>query len=68
LVKGNEHEEPNKGHAALKTLAEHIAQQVEERGFCLVFEDDLERLVAKQQDVAGRMREKNPRLRRISNF
>ena len=43
LVKGNEHEKPNKGHAALKILAEHIAQQLEERGFCVVFEGDLER-------------------------
>jgi hypothetical protein len=42
-VKGNEHEKPNKGHAALKILAEHIAQQLEERVFCLVFEHDLER-------------------------
>ena len=43
LVKGNEHEKPNKGHAALKILAEHIAQQLKERGFCVVFEGDLER-------------------------
>ncbi len=42
-MKGNEHEKPNKGHAALKILAEHIAQQLEERVFCLVFEHDLER-------------------------
>ena len=42
-VKANEHEKPNKGHAALKILAEHVAQQLEERGFCLVFEQDLER-------------------------
>jgi hypothetical protein len=42
-VKGNEHEKPNKGHAALKILAEHIAQQLKERGFCVVFEHDLER-------------------------
>jgi hypothetical protein len=27
----------------LRILAEHIAQQLEERGFCLVFEDELER-------------------------
>ena len=27
----------------LKTLAEHIAAQLEKRGFCLVFEDELER-------------------------
>jgi hypothetical protein len=27
----------------LKILAEHIAQQLEERGFCLVFNRDLER-------------------------
>ena len=40
---GNEHEKPNKGHAALKILAEHIAQQLKERGFCVVFECDLER-------------------------
>jgi hypothetical protein len=32
-----------KGHAALKILAEHIAQQLEERGFCFVFDRDLER-------------------------
>ena len=43
LVKGSEHEKPKKGYAALKILAEHIAQQLEERGFCLVFEQDLER-------------------------
>jgi hypothetical protein len=29
--------------AALKILAQHIAQQLEERVFCLVFEHDLER-------------------------
>ena len=27
----------------LKTLAKHIAAQLEERGFCVVFEDDLNR-------------------------
>ena len=27
----------------LKTLANHIATQLEERGFCVVFEDDLKR-------------------------
>jgi hypothetical protein len=27
----------------LKTLAKHIATQLEERGFCVVFEDDLKR-------------------------
>jgi hypothetical protein len=27
----------------LKILAEHIAQQLKERGFCVVFESDLER-------------------------
>jgi hypothetical protein len=32
-----------KGRVALKILAEHIAQQLEERGFCVVFEHDLER-------------------------
>jgi hypothetical protein len=42
-VKGNEQEKPNKGNAALKVLAEHIAQQLEERGFCVVFDGDLER-------------------------
>ena len=29
--------------AFLKTLAERIAAQLEERGFCIVFEDDLKR-------------------------
>ena len=43
MVKGNEHEKPNKGHAALKILGEHIAQQLKEREFCVVFEGDLER-------------------------
>jgi len=43
LGKGNEHEKPNKGDAALKILAEYIAQQLKERGSCLVFEHDLER-------------------------
>jgi hypothetical protein len=33
----------NKGHAGLKLLAEHIAQQLNERGFCVVFDRDLER-------------------------
>jgi hypothetical protein len=41
--KGSEHEKPNKGHAALKILAEHIAQRLKEREFCVVFEGDLER-------------------------
>jgi hypothetical protein len=27
----------------MKTLAEHIAQQLKEREFCVVFENDLER-------------------------
>jgi muramoyltetrapeptide carboxypeptidase LdcA involved in peptidoglycan recycling len=27
----------------LKTLAEHIAQQLKERGFCVIFDRDLER-------------------------
>ena len=43
FVKGNEHEKPNKGQAVLKILAEHIAQQLKERGFCVVFDRDLER-------------------------
>jgi hypothetical protein len=30
-------------NSALKTLAEHIAQQLKERGFCVVFDSDLER-------------------------
>ena len=42
-MKGNEQEKPNKGNTALKVLAEHIAQQLKERGFCVVFEHDLER-------------------------
>jgi hypothetical protein len=42
-VKENEHETPNKRGAALKILAEHIAQRLKERGFCVVFEHDLER-------------------------
>jgi hypothetical protein len=41
-VKGNEREKPIKGHAALKILAEHIAQQLKERGFCVVLAGDLE--------------------------
>ena len=44
MVKGNEHEKPNKGDAALKILTEHIAQQLKEREFCVVFEHDLERM------------------------
>lgn len=43
LAKENEHEKPNKGPGALKILTEHIAQQIKERGFCVVFTDDLER-------------------------
>ena len=34
---------PNKGHAGLKILAEHIAQQLKKRRVCVVFERDLER-------------------------
>jgi muramoyltetrapeptide carboxypeptidase LdcA involved in peptidoglycan recycling len=30
-------------NVALKTLAEHIAQHLKERGFCVVFDRDLER-------------------------
>jgi len=30
-------------NTALKTLTEHIAQQLKQRGFCVVFEYDLER-------------------------
>jgi hypothetical protein len=37
------HGKPNKGDAALKILAEYIAQQLKERRSCLVFEHDLER-------------------------
>src|SRR5262245_26688816 len=40
---GNVQERAHGLHAALKILAEHIAQQLKERGFCLVFNDDLER-------------------------
>ena len=36
-------EKSNKGDAGLKILAEHIEQQFKERGFCVVFEHDLER-------------------------
>jgi hypothetical protein len=43
LMKRSEHENANKWHAALKILAQHIAQQLEERRFCVVFDRDLER-------------------------
>jgi hypothetical protein len=43
LMKRSEHEKPIKGHADLEILARHIAQQLEERGFCVVFDRDLER-------------------------
>jgi hypothetical protein len=33
----------NKRRWALKTPTEHITQQLKERGFCVVFENDLER-------------------------
>jgi hypothetical protein len=33
----------------LKTLAGHIAAQLEERGFCVVIEDDLKRCWASKQ-------------------
>jgi len=39
----SKYEKPNKGPGALKILTEHIAQQLKERGFCVVFTDDLER-------------------------
>jgi len=34
-------------------LAKHIATQLEDRAFCVVFEDDLE-LLARQPGAAGR--------------
>ena len=34
---------PESDPSFLKTLTKHIATQLEERGFCIVFEDDLER-------------------------
>ena len=37
----NESETPDSPF--LKTLTEHIAAQLKERGFCVVFKDDLER-------------------------
>jgi hypothetical protein len=43
LIKRSGHEKPNKGHGSLKILAQHIAQQLEQRGFCVVFDRDLER-------------------------
>jgi hypothetical protein len=43
LIKRSEHEKPNKGHSALKILAQDIAQQLEQRGFCVAFDRDLER-------------------------
>jgi hypothetical protein len=33
----------------LKTLTKHIAAQLEERGFCVVFEDDLKRCWPRNQ-------------------
>ena len=42
-MKPSEENKLNKGHAALKILAQHIAQQLEERGFCVVFDRDLKR-------------------------
>jgi hypothetical protein len=41
LIKRSEHEKPNKGHGALKILAQDIAQQLEQRGFCVAFDRDL---------------------------
>ena len=38
-----EYEKSDKGETALKILTEHITQQLKERGFCVVFEHDLER-------------------------
>ena len=38
-----EYEKSDKGETALKILTEHIAQQLKEREFCVVFEHDLER-------------------------
>jgi hypothetical protein len=39
----NQSKLPGDDSAFLKTLAKHIAAQLEERGFCVVFEDDLKR-------------------------
>ena len=36
-------------NVALKTLAEHIAQQLKERGFCVIFDRDLERCWPRQR-------------------
>jgi len=48
----------NKRRWALKTLTEHITQQLKERGFCVVFEDDLERCwPSKEMARAKRKRE-----------
>jgi hypothetical protein len=42
---------------ALKTLTERIAQQLKERGFCVVFENDLERCwPSKEMERARRER------------
>ena len=39
----NESKMTGNGSSFLKTLAKHIAAQLEERAFCVVFEDDLRR-------------------------
>ena len=51
----------------LKTLAEHIAARLEERAFCVVFENDLERCWP-CKEIARTTGERNPRLRRISGL
>jgi hypothetical protein len=39
----NESKTTRNDSSSLKTLAKHIAAQLDERAFCVVFEDDLER-------------------------
>jgi len=51
----------------LKTLAEHIAARLEERAFCVVFENDLEHCWPRKE-LADKTGERNPRLRRISGL
>ena len=54
-------------NVALETLTERIAQQLQERGFCVVFEHDLERCWP-SDGMPQAEREKNPGLRRISGL
>ena len=49
----NESKRTRDGSSFLKTLAKHIAEHLEKRTFCVVFEDDLKRCWPSNQMPQG---------------